>query len=90
MSISTPTLLVNNSPPANHPANTSIIHNHLNQQFQQPSVPQVGLHVAPQQQYNPQIPPPYFPHNPPTNSPSMDSKESLLVRVFHRQMDMTE
>ena len=77
-------------PPANHPANSLIMHNHINQPFQQTPVPQVGPHMAPLQQYNAQIPPPYFPHYQPTNSPSMDSNESLLVRVFHRQMDMAE
>ena len=46
--------------------------------------------MAPPQQYNPQIPPPYFHHYPPTNSPSVDSNESLLARVFHRQIDMAE
>ena len=42
------------------------------------------------QQYNPQIPPSYFPQYPPANSPSVDSNESLLARVFHRQMGMVE
>ena len=51
-------------------------------------MPGVGQHIAPPQQYNPQIPLPYFPHYAPTNSPSMDNNESLLVRVFHRKMDM--
>ena len=46
--------------------------------------------MAPPQQYNPQIPPPYFHQCPPANSPSVDSNESLLARVFHRQMDMAE
>ena len=46
--------------------------------------------MAPLQQYNPQIPPSYFHQYPPTNSPSVDSNESLLARVFHRQMDMAE
>ena len=46
--------------------------------------------MAPPQQYNPQIPPPYFHHYSPTNSPSVDSNEPLLARVFHRQMDMAE
>ena len=44
-------------PPANHPANSQIRHNHLNQQFQQPPVPQVSPPMEPQQQYIPQIPP---------------------------------
>ena len=46
--------------------------------------------MVPPQQYNPQIPPPYFHHYQPTNSPSVDSNELLLARVFHRQMDMAE
>ena len=46
--------------------------------------------MAPPQQYNPQIPPPYFPQYPLANSPSVDSNESLLARVFHRQMDMVK
>ena len=46
--------------------------------------------MEPPQQYNPQIPPTYFHHYPPTNSPSVDSNESMLARVFHRQIDMAE
>ena len=53
-------------------------------------MPQVSPLMAPLQQYNPQIPPPDFHHYPPKNSPSVDSNESLLARVFHRQMDMAE
>ena len=53
-------------------------------------MPQVSPPMVPPQQYNPQIPPPYFHIYPPTNSPSVDSNESLLARVFHRQMDMAE
>ena len=75
-------------PPPNQPTNSPIRHNQFNQQFQQPPMPQVSSLMAPPQQYNPQIPPPYFHHYPPTNSPSMDSNESMLARVFHRQIDM--
>ena len=53
-------------------------------------MPQVSPLMAPTQQYNPQIPPPYFPQYPPANSSSVDSSESLLARVFHRQMDIAE
>ena len=53
-------------------------------------MPQVISLMAPPQQYNPQISPPYFHHYPPTNSPSVDSNELLLARVFHRQIDMAE
>ena len=46
--------------------------------------------MPPPQQYNPQIPPPYFHQYPPANSPSVDSNESLLARVFNRKIDMAE
>ena len=102
MNMSTPTLMVNNPlqsgpqqgqqqhPPPNQPAKSPVRHNQFNQQFQQPPVPQVSPLMAPPQQYNPQIPPPYFHHYPPTNSPSVDSNELMLARVFHRQIDMAE
>ena len=77
-------------PPPNQPADSPIRHNQFNQQFQQPPVPQVSPLMAPPQQYNPQIPLPYFHHYPPTNSPSVYSNESMLARVFHRQIDMVE
>ena len=104
--ISTPTLMVYNQlqtgpqqgqqqhpsqvPPVRQQANSPIRHTQFNQHFQQPPVPQVSPLMAPPQQYNPQIPPPYFHQYPPANSPSVDSNESLLARVFHRQMDMAE
>ena len=77
-------------PPVSQHANPTIRHNQFNQHFQQPQMPQVSPLMAPPQQYNPQIPPAYFHQYPPTNSPSVDSNESLLARVFHRQMDMAE
>ena len=51
---------------------------------------QVSPLMAPAQQKNPQISPPYFHQYPPANSPSVDSNESFLVGVFHRQIDMAE
>ena len=104
--ISTPTLMVNNQlqmgpqqgqqwhpspqvPQVSQQANSPIRHNQFNQPSKQPPVPQVSPLMAPPQ-YNPQIPPPYFHQYPPTNSPSVHSNESLLARVFHRQMDMAE
>ena len=77
-------------PPISQQVNSPMTHNQFNQHFQQPTMPQVSLLMAPPQQYNPQIPPPYFDKYPPLNSPSVDSNESLLARVFHRQMDMAE
>ena len=60
--------------PPNQAANSPIRHNQFNQQFQQSPMLQVSPLMAPPQQYNPQIPQPYFHHYPPTNSPSVDSK----------------
>ena len=77
-------------PPPICPTNSPIRHSQFNQQFQQPPVPQVGPLMASPQQYNLQIPSPYFHHYPPTNSPSVDSNESMLARVFYRQIDMAE
>ena len=101
VNMSTPTLMVNNPlqpgpqqgkqqhppPPPNHPTSSPIRHNQFNRPFQQPLVPQVSPLMAPPQEYNPQVPPPYFQHYPPTNSPSVDSNESMLARIFHRQRD---
>ena len=104
--ISTPTLMVNNqlqtgpqcqqwhpspqAPPVSQQENSPIRHHQFNQHFQQLPVLQVSPLIVPPQQYNPQIPPPYFHEYPPASSPSVDSNESLLARVFHRQMDMAE
>ena len=77
-------------PPQSCLTNSPIRHNQFNQQFQQPPVPQVSPLMAPPQEYNPQVPPPYFHHYPPTNSPFVDSNESMLARVFHMQIDMAE
>ena len=77
-------------PPPNQLTNSPIRHNQFNQQFQQPPMPHVSPLMAPPQQYNPQTPPPYFHHYSPTYSPSVDSNESLLARVLHRQIDMAE
>ena len=72
-------------PSVSQQANSPIRHHQFNQHFQQLPVPQ----VSPPQQYNSQIPP-HFHQYPPANSPSVDSHDSLLARVFHRQMDMAE
>ena len=104
--ISTPTLMVNNQlqtgplgqqqrpspqvPPVSQQANCPIRSHQFTQHLRQPPVSQVSPLMAPPQQYNPQMPPPYFHQYPPANSPSVNSNESLLAKVFHRQMDMAE
>ena len=75
-------------PQVNQQANFQVRPQQFNQQFHQPPVPQVSPLMAQPLQYNPQVPPPYFPQYPPANSPSVGSNESLLARIFHRQMDM--
>ena len=75
---------------ANQQAIFQVSPQHFNQQFHQLPVPQVGSLTAQPLQYNPQVLPPYFHQYPPANSPSVGSNESLLARVFHRQMDMAE
>ena len=75
-------------PPVSQQANSPIRHNQFNQDFQQLPMPQVRPLMAPPQQYNLQIPPPYFHQYPPANSPSVDSNESLFARISQRQMDM--
>ena len=83
MDISTPTLMVNNQ--------LQMGPQQGQQQHPSPQMPPVNQHAnSPPQQDNPQIPPPYFHHYPPTNSPSVDSNESLLATVFHRKMDMAK
>ena len=77
-------------PQVNQQANFQVRPQQFNQQFHQPPVPQVSPLMAQPLQYNPQVPPPYFPQYPPANSPSVGSNESLLARVFHKQMDMAE
>ena len=103
MNMSAPMLIVNNPlqpgpqqgkqqhlRPPTHPTNSPIRHNQFSQWFQQPPVPQVTPFMAPPQEYNPQVQPPYFHHYPPTNNPSVDSNESMLARILHRQVDMAE
>ena len=77
-------------PHVNQQANFQIRPQQFNQQFHQPPLPKVSPLMAQPLQYNPQIPPCYFSQYPPANNPSVGSNESLLARVFHRQMDMVE
>ena len=74
----------------NQQANFQVRPQQFNQQFHQPPVPQVSSLTAQPLQYNPQITPPYFPQYPPAKSSPVGSNESLLARVFQREMDMVE
>ena len=75
---------------ANLQTNFQLSPQHFNQQFHQPYVPQVSPLNTQSPQYNPHITLPCFYQYPPVNSPSVDSNETLLARVLHRQMDMAE
>ena len=96
--ITTLTLMVNNPPfqqglqqqppapipQANQQATYQVRPQQFNQQFAQPSFPQVSPLLMPPQQFNthvpqpfnPQVPPPYFPQYSPSNSPSAGSNDS--------------
>ena len=102
--ITTPTLTVNNpqfqqgfqqQPPApvqqvNQQANYEVRPQQFNQQFTQPSLPQVSPLLTPPQPFNPQVPPPYFPQYPPSNSPSEGSSDSSIFVVLQKQWEKQE
>ena len=92
--VTTPTLMVNNSPrqpgpttgpnqPLQYPTQ------HFNPHFSQPPSSQVSPLFHPGQPFNPQIPPPYFLQYTPSNSPSMGSEASYLA-VIHKQLERQE
>ena len=92
--ITTPTLMVNNSPRQpgptkgpNQPLQYST--QHFDPHFSQPPSSQVSPLLHPGQPFNPQIPPPYFPQYAPSNSPSMGSEASYLA-VIHKQLERQE
>ena len=74
-------------PQANQQANYQVRPQQFNQQFAQPSFPQVSPLLMPPQQFNThipqpfnlQVPPPYFPQYPPSNSPSVGSSDSSIL-----------
>ena len=102
--ITTPTLTVNNPqfppsfqhlPPApvphvNQQLNYKVRPPQFNQQFSQPSLPQVSPLQMPPQPFNPQIPPPYFPQYPPSNSPSAGSNDSSILAALQKQWEKQE
>ena len=62
----------------------------FNQQFTQPSLPQVSPLLMPPQPFNPQVPPPYFPQYPPSNSPSVGSNNSSILAPLQKQWEKQE
>ena len=62
----------------------------FNQQFTQPSLPQVSPLLTPPQPFNPQVPPPYFPQYPPSNSPSVASNNSSILAALQKQLEKQE
>ena len=55
------------------------------QQFTQPPLPQVSPLLTPPQPFNPQVPAPYFPQYPPSNSPSVGSSDSSILVALQKQ-----
>ena len=102
--ITTPTLTVTNPqfpqssqhlPPApvpqvNQELNYQVRPPQFNQQFTQPSLPQVSPLLMPPQLFNPQVLPPYFPHYPPSNSPSVGSNNSSILAALQKQWEKQE
>ena len=74
-------------PLINQQANYQVRPQQFNQQF---SLPQVSPLLTPPQQYNSQVPPPYIPQYPPSNSPSTGSNDSSVLTVLQRQLEMQE
>ena len=102
--IPTPTLTVTNPqfpqsfqppPPApvpqvNQQINYQVRPPQFNQQFTQPSLPQVSPLLMPPQPFNPQVLPPYFPQYPPSNSPSVGSNNSSILAALQKQWEKQE
>ena len=102
--VTTPTLTVTNPqfpqslqhpPPApvpqvNQQLNYQVRPPQFNQQFTQPSLPQVSPLLMPPQLINPQVPPPYFPQYPPSNSPSAGSNNSSILAALQKQWEKQE
>ena len=62
----------------------------FNQQFTQPSLPQVSPLLMPPQPFNPQVLPPYFAQYPPSNSPSAGSNDSSILAALQKQWEKQE
>ena len=102
--IATPTLTVTNLqfpqsfqhlPPApisqvNQQLNYQVRPPQFNQQFTQPSLPQVSPLLMPPQPFNLQVLPPYFPQYPPSNSPSAGSNNSSILAALQKQWEKQE
>ena len=77
-------------PPVNQQANYQVRPQQFNQQFTQPTLPQVSPLLTPPQPFNPQVLPPYFPQYPPSNSPSADSSDSSILVALQKQWEKQE
>ena len=102
--ITTPTLTVTNPqfpqsfqhpPPApvpqvNQQINYQVRPPQFNQQFTQPSLPQVSPLLMRPQPFNPQVLPPYFPQYSPSNSPSAGSNNSSILAALQKQWEKQE
>ena len=56
----------------------------------QPFIPQVNPLLTPPQAFNTQVPPPYFPKYPPSNSPSVGSNDSSILIALQKQWERQE
>ena len=92
VSVTIPTLIVNN------PQVQQGLHaqpQQINQQppyqvrpsLNQPVLPQVNPLLTPPQVFNTQVPPPYFPQFPPSNSSSVSSTNSSILIALQKQWE---
>ena len=78
------------APQVNQQLNYKVRPPQFNQQFTQPSLPQVSPLLMPPQPFNPQVLPPYFPQYPPFNSPSAGSNNSSILAALQKQWEKQE
>ena len=93
--ITTPTLPVTNPLFQHNFKHPLPINQQVNYQVQPPHFQhlkqlQVSPLQTPPQSFNPQIPPPYFPQYPPSNSPSVGSNDSSILAALQKQWEKQE
>ena len=91
MHVQTPTLNINAphfQPNLHHAQNNQPTNYHTHhQQIHTPPTQPFNTHLP---QFNPQVPPPYFPQYPPTNSPSANSTDSSILLALQKQWERQE
>ena len=96
MHVQTPTLNINAPPfpPNLHqapvPPHAQNRNNNYHTNPQQIHTPPQPFNTQLLQSFNPHVPPPYFPHYLPTNSPSVHSTDSSILLALQKQWERQE